>query len=310
MNHQHPVEVSSQYSPDVFATHWPNIGPFVTACVLDAAPLTTYSERDLFAAATPLTLWAWQTAGMPLDRHAIFSVATIDRFIAVGLVNYSSNASRNTLRSRLLRISETLLTGTAVARSLRPLGGSDPTSPYKPTEIIALKSWALAQRSIERRRSAEILLALGLGAGLSGREIIETRITDIDVDDHGVVVSVRGLRPRRVPVLRDWERALAEAASTEVGAAWAFRKGQEGGNPNLITDFVSRSRGKIQLQARRMRTTWIVTHLEAGTPPLPLLTAAGVGSLQALDRFTRFLNPASSDTSRALLRDPGKLHED
>ena len=296
------VGATYAYTPELAAKYWPAIGPFIEAAVGDAAPWSTYSERALFAAATPLTLWAWQTAGLPLDRSTIFSLATIDRFVGVGLVTYSTAASRNTLRSRLLRMSELLVTQTSNPRSLRPLGASASTAPYSKAEVSALKSWARSQRTGDRLRSAECLLALGLGAGLSGKEIIATRIDDIEVDDMGVVVRVRGARPRAVPVIRQWERALVEQAGASNAEGWAFRKGQAGDNPNLISDFVSRSRGKIDLQARRMRTTWIVGHLDAHTPPFMLLRAAGMQSLEALNRFAHHLTPQPFEREREALR--------
>ena len=290
------------YLPRMDAVYWNHIGDFVRSAVVDAAPGTVYSERELYAAATPLTLWAWQTAAMPLTRDVIFAVRTIERFIAVGLTQYGSKASRNTLRSRLLRISEALLDA-AAPPVLRPLGGSDPSAPYSAREVVTLKSWASAQTTAERRSNAEALLALGLGAGLAGREIVNLTIGDIRADDDGVLITVRGVRARVVPVLREWERALVERVGACQDETWAFREQHAGGNRNLITDFVSRSEGKIQLQARRMHATWIVQHLEAGTPLVPLMRAAGLQSPEALDRFFKFVRAPDLRFCRNALRD-------
>jgi integrase len=277
----------SPYRPTIPAEYWQQIGPFVEAAVTDSAGATSYSERELFAAVTPFVLWAWQAAGLPLERRQVFQLSVIDRFTSTEAPTYRTDASRNTIRSRLLRMAEVLHPDQA-PRDLRPLGASDPTRPYSPEEIAALRSWARSQRTEQRRRDAEALLALGLGAGLSGREILHVRITDIRGASRGVDVVVGGERPRRVPVLREWERALLERADGPAKEAWAFRAGHTTDNANLITDFVSRSRGRIQLQARRMRTTWIVHHLNVGTPAVALIRAAGVNSLAALDRFLPF----------------------
>ncbi|TFD04855.1 hypothetical protein E3T25_04910 [Cryobacterium sandaracinum] len=295
-------EGEQAYLPQIDAGYWHHIGDFVRAAVVDAAPGTVYSERELYAAATPLTLWAWQTAAMPLERNVIFAVRTIERFIAVGLTQYGSKASRNTLRSRLLRISAALL-DPAAPPVLRPLGGSDPSAPYTAREVVTLKSWAIAQSTAERRSNAEALLALGLGAGLAGREIVNLTIGDIRADDDGVLITVRGERARVVPVLREWERALVERVGACQDEAWAFREQHAGGNRNLITDFVSRAEGKIQLQARRMHATWIVQHLEAGTPLVPLMRAAGLHSPEALDRFFKFVREPEVRYCRNVLRD-------
>ncbi|MGY4858269.1 hypothetical protein [Cryobacterium sp. AP23] len=293
----------SAYLPQIDAGYWTQIGNFVRAAVVDAAPDTAYTERELYAAATPLTLWAWQTAAMPLERDVIFAFSTIERFIGVGLTHYGSKASRNTLRSRLLRISEALLDAPLAPPVLRPLGGSDPSSPYTARDVVTLKSWAIAQTTHERRSNAEALLALGLGAGLAGREIVNLRIGDINADDHGVFIRVRGERSRVVPVLREWERALAARVDPGQTETWAFRQQHASANRNLITDFVSRAEGKIRLQARRMHATWIVQHLEAGTPLIPLMRAAGLQSPEALDRFFKFVREPDSEYYRNALRD-------
>lgn len=291
------------YLPRMTAAYWAHIGSFVRAAVIDAAPRTAYSERELYAAATPLTLWAWQTAAMPLERDVIFTVRTIERFTAVGLAHYGSKAGRNTLRSRLLRISEALLGAPVAPPSLRPLGGSDPSAPYTAREVVTLKSWAIAQTTAERRSNAEALLALGLGAGLAGREIVNLTVGDIQADDDGVLILIRGDRARSVPVLREWERALTERVNSRQAETWAFREQHAAANRNLITDFVSHSEGKIRLQARRMHATWIVQHLEAGTPLVPLLHAAGLHSPEALDRFLKFVREPEPQYCRNVLRD-------
>jgi hypothetical protein len=296
-----------QYRPRIAAAYWHAIGAFVTAAVTEAAPKTAYTERELYAAATPLCLWAWQTAGMNLDRDVVFSLGSIDRFVAIGMPNYRSSAGKNTIRSRLLRMGEALRTNPATAtRALRPLGNSDPTAPYLASEVIELRSWAAAQSNPDRRRNANALLALGLGAGLSGREIITVHSDDVRVGRRETEVRIRGARARSVVVLASWEAHLAFAANA-TGATNLFRGGRSTDNPNLITDFISRSRGRVQLQARRMRTTWLVHHLNAGTPAVILVAAAGMKSLAALDRFMPYADtPSPESAARALRGDHGQ----
>ena len=286
------------YKPTMPASDWQLIGPFVIACVDASSTSTRYGKPELYAAAAPLTRWAVRHAGLPLDPTAIFDRDVIDRFVSTS-DQYRTKASKNTIRSRLLRISEALLTPEAIVEALRPLGSSDPSAPYSAAEQVALRSWATVQPTAEKRRSAGALLALGIGAGLSGKEIIECKATDLISDASGVVVLVRGDRPRRVPVTRAWEDGLRTQNSPD---SPLFREGQSGENPNLISDFVSRSRGKIALQARRMRATWIVAHLDAGTPTVDLLLAAGVKTLEAFDRFVPFADERDWDLVRVRMR--------
>lgn len=290
-------DAQARYRPKMDASYWRHIGPFVVDCVDLAAPDTRYSDKELFAAAAPLTLWAWQSAGLELERHQVFSRSTIERFIDSGLTGYSTSASRNTVRSRLIRMSEILHSSQTITRALRPLGNSDPMTPYSPADLVQLRSWAGAQQTESRRRNAHALLALGLGAGLTAKELLGVSTDDITADDYGVHVAVGGARPRQVTVLRQWEAALR--ADREVG--WLFRQQREGMNRNLITDFISHGEQRVELQTRRMRSTWIVHHFTIGTPPLVLLAASGVQSLESLDRFVHFAaRPDPADTSRHL----------
>ncbi|WP_150307210.1 site-specific integrase [Planctomonas psychrotolerans] len=291
------TDTQYDYTPMIPAEHWTMISGFVRHTVREAAPLTAYSEKQLYPAAARLALWAWQTASLPLEADVVFSAPVIDRFSAEGLLQYT-NAGRNTMRARLRRMADVLLGPDKDPDRHRPMGKSDPSAPYTQRDVSALRSWAASQGSEERRSSAGALLALGLGAGLAGKEIVGLRVADIEQDELGILVQVRGASARAVPVLRDWEQPLADRLSGAHNDTWAFRNGQEGGNPNLITDFVSRSYGRVNLQARRMRATWLVHHIAAGTPLVPLLRAAGLQSPEALGRFMRFV-PAETDCETA-----------
>jgi integrase len=281
--------------------YWEAIEPFVTKAVTTAAPSVSYTEKQLYAVTARLALWAWQTASLPLEVDEIFSPNVIDRFTATGMPQYTK-AGRNTMRARLRRMADVLLGSNREPDRPRAMGNSDASAPYDEKEVAALLSWAAGQPSGERHGSAMTLLSLGLGAGLSSREIAELRIGDIEVDDKGVVVVVRGERGRRVPVLRDWEEALIVRVRGRSAADWVFREGQEGGNRNLVTDFVSRTHGGFGPQARRMHATWIVKHLEIGTPLVPLLRAAGLREPEALGRFLPFVREVDESDDRDLLR--------
>ena len=295
-----------RYRPVMRDEYWTHIRVFVETAVRTAAPNTTYSEKQLYPPTARLALWAWQTASLPLKADVIFSPPVIDRFTSQGMPQYTK-AGRNTMRSRLRRMADVLLGDEREPDRERPMGNSDAVRPYSQAEIAALYSWANGQPDGERYSSAMTLLALGLGAGLTGSEIARLKIGDIHVDDEGVVVQVGGTRPREVPVLREWEGMLVERVAGREAGSWAFREGQEGGNRNLVTDFAARSRGEVDLQARRMRTTWIVRQLDQRAPLLPLLEASGLQSPEALERFLPFTHRATRDDERAALRRSAKL---
>ena len=290
------------YTPLIPHEYWTQICEFVQSTVRAAAPLTTYSEKQLYPITARLALWAWQTASLPLEVGVVFSPPVIDRFTSQGLPQYTK-AGRNTMRSRLRRMADVLLGDEREPDRERPMGNSDAVRPYSQAEIAALYSWANGQPDGERYSSAMTLLALGLGAGLTGSEIARLKIGDIQVDNEGVVVHVGGTRPREVPVLREWERMLVERVTGRDPGSWAFREGQEGGNRNLVTDFAARSRGEVGLQARRMRATWIVGHLSSATPLPVLLQAAGLQSPAGLVGFMNFVKESTFAEQRRFLRD-------
>ena len=289
------------YTPKMPAEHWNAIEDFVRRVVQRTAPLTAYSEKQLYPAASRLALFAWATAGLPLEDDVVFDPGVIERFTRAELATYS-HAGRNTIRARLRRMSEALLGDEARGR-FRALGKAESSRPYTDADVASLLSWAAAQQETERQTSASALLALGLGAGLTGQEIIRLRVEDISEDADGVVVSVTGDGARDVPVLHQWETFLLERKRFVGPIGWAFRSGQRGGNVNLVTDFASRRPAPaVPLQARRMRATWLSDHLTAGTPLGALLPAAGLESAEALDRVLQATFPLDPDLARVALR--------
>jgi integrase len=262
---------------------------FARQAATDAAPHVAYSERDLEKAVALLAMWAWQSAGLPLEREVILARATIGRFTSVGLKQYTE-AGRGNIRSQLLRTGEALLSARQTPKRLPPLGPSTPTSPYSSSEVAALRSWAARQSTAARRANADVLLSLGLGAGLSASEIGFLRVSDIQADETGVIITVGGSRPRSVPVTKSWEKALIERTLNIDPERWAFRERHTINYPNLISNFVARSGESAVLpQSQRMRATWLVGHLAGGTPVVPLMQASGVESLEALTRYLQFV---------------------
>jgi integrase len=269
--------------------------------VRSAAPETPYSEKELYPAVSRLALFAWASAGVPLEDDIVFNPKFINRFVQHHLEQYS-RAGKNTMRARLRRTSEALL-GDEAAGAFRALGKAEASRPYHLSEVASLLSWSSSQRNEDRATSAGTLLALGLGAGLTGREIIDLELGDITADRRGVEVHVSGDDARDVPVLARWEPFLVRRLTSGVVSRWAFRGGQRGGNVNLVTDFVSRNpRPSVELQARRMRATWIVEHLTRGTPLDLLLEVAGLQSAEALDRLLPYVTRTDDDPRREALR--------
>ncbi|MCU1471007.1 MAG: hypothetical protein JWQ39_2156 [Glaciihabitans sp.] len=287
MSEQGEAQPARDYVPILALAHWSRIGLFVRESVSDAAQLTGRNERDLYAALTPLVLWTWQTRGLPLERSRIFRRSVVDQFVHLGMDSYA-RGSRATHRAALWRMVE-VLNPDEETRARRPIGRSEPTTPYNEPEVAALASWAQGQRTEARRLSAIALLALGLGAGLAIREILAVRTDDIVSGAAGTLIRVRSDRERTVPLLRSWERMLDLAKHESTVNDWMFRPGRRNSSDGQVTDFLTRSRTTLDIRPARMRSTWLVGHLDNGTSPQELLRISGLKNLAALDKLTKFV---------------------
>lgn len=280
---------SNGFAPIKAARYWETLEPVVAAAVTATARRTGREPRALYPVATSFVLWAWQSKGLELDVARMFRRRVVDEFVHRGMDSFT-RGSRATYRSVLLAIVDAV---TPPTEQPFPIPRSDPTPPYGAAEIAALRSWARAQGSAVRRRDASALLAMGFGAGLATRELLSVRAEDVDVrggDDMHILVWSR--RPRLVPVLPAWQPGLREALSERDQNQWVFRVGRTGVRPAQVTDFLHRGHTtELDVRPARMRTTWLLTHLQAGTPPGDLLRIAGLEHLAALDRIRGFLPP-------------------
>ena len=273
------------YRPKLPADDWAAIEVYVRSVIDRAEPQVTYSSRELYPAVTQLVHFT-HTSHAPMEDDVVFDPIHIGRFVNHHLATYN-RASRNTMRARLRRVSEALLGDDAIGK-FKALGKAEASRPYVAAELAVLDAWGWQQRTMERRTSAGALLALGLGAGLTGAEIIAARGSD--VSDGATSIVVHGTEARTVPILPEWTPRIQDRSDFIGSDGWMFRAEQRGGNGNLITDFVSRKGPAVQLHARRMRATWLAHHLQTGTPLKRLLRIAGLHSAEALDRVLPFVS--------------------
>ena len=299
------------YIATIPPAEWEIIEAFVRASVNDADALTVRSARQLLVAAARHVHYCW-TVGYPLDRLVIWRREVIAEFAQRGCPDMTV-ASRNTYRSTLFSMSDVLLA--APHRHPRPpsIGRGASSRPYTAKEVSLLIAWANFQRTENRRVNAMVLLCLGIGAGLSAAEIGWLRACDVRVDDEGVLLTISGPRARTVPMLEAWEQPIAQIAQA------SMRKSQRifvpnrhsGANKSLISNFVVNTTDRpVSVTAQRLRATWLVTHLTAGTPVVLLARAAGLESLDGLSRFVEYVPNIDVVASRSRLRSvaPGRQY--
>lgn len=290
------------FEPTMSARDWATVEAFSRSVVADAAPKTTAAAVDLLTAVSRLALWCHKTAGYPLERPVVFDRDVISEYVTHGCPELRTKGSRGTRRSLLLRVAEAVLPPQERVARLEALCVANPRAPYTPAEQISLRSWAAGQVTAQRRQDCHVLLALGLGAGLSAGEMMTLRVGDIETDDDGVLVHVHGKRDRVVPVLGQWEHALITLRTTCLPDELALGASRSTMNANWVSNFVYKTSGSFKPTSQQMRNTWIVHHLTARTPFYALVVAAGLETTEMLDRLLRFVPRPTQDEVRTALR--------
>lgn len=258
---------------------------FTDDIVADVSRQVPYREETLRAAVSQHVQWGDLAFGLPFEREFLFRRDVIG--VAVQQLPMRSDASLGRRRAVLLRVAEAL---GVTERALPPLYGSEPSAPYSEAEVAEMRIWAAVQRD-ERRIDARVLLALGIGCGLTASEICE--VSGDDVREAGSRIAVPGRRERLVDVDGPWRDALAHVELIRRNTR-LFRPGVQN-YANKISDFTRATIGEQpRPRPQRMRATWLVARMAEGVPVQELLYAAGVKSLDALARFERYLPPPAA----------------
>lgn len=284
------------YKPKSPAAEWTRVRPFVLDAVAAAYTPTTSDIRRLIKVVGPFVLWCTTGRGLPLDSSIVFAPRTIEAYCET-----LSDGALGSYRPVLVRISRALVPEAhtfSVSKKARRLV----KPPYTPAEIVEFRAWARGQRTVANRRKATLMLALSAGTGLWPAEIALVQPEDIVIDSAGVLVTVRGDKPRRAPVFHEWEADLrASISEAKPGTPlWYVSKPVEP-NKNVLTQFTSKSMGKAPTNAR-LRATWLTRHLALGTPMKALLSAAGLTQFSSLHHYLAHVDEPDSASYRTSLR--------
>jgi len=210
-----------------------------------------------------------------------------------------SGAPRRTLRTNLRFIGRRVVPHLYPADL--PLPRERAKAPYSPAEIDGFLALADAQPTAERRMRAAGLVCLGAGAGLIRSDLRDARGSDVTARSGGVVVTVRGARPRTVPVLARYHARLLAAARSAGGGL--ICGGADPGRRNLTNPLVTSLDGEgglPRLDTSRLRATWLAGCAEL----LGLATfmhAAGISCSQRLGDLIAGLEPAGEAEAVRLL---------
>jgi len=274
----------------------PQGAAFARQVVARAAPAGRERAKNLLWAAGKLADYG---IGLGLEPApgVLLHPSTAERFTrcAPGL----SAVARRTLRTNLRFIGRRVVPQSYPQDA--PLPRERAKEPYGPAEIAGFLALADAQPTMERRMRAAGLVCLGAGAGLIRGDLRDARGSDVACRSGGVVVTVRGARPRTVPVLARYHAPLLAAA--QFAGTALICGGASPGRRNLASPLITAldgGGGLPRLDTSRLRATWL-----AGCAELlglaTFMAAAGISCSQRLGDLVAGLEPAEEAAAVQLL---------
>ena len=292
MNHARVARYIAGWSPSSVSAQ---AAEFARAAVAAAGPGGQERAKNLLWAAGKLADYG---IGLGLDPvpPVLLHPSVIERFAAYapGL----PGVTRRTLRTNLRFLARRVVPALAPADA--PLPRERAKAPYTPAQISGYLALADAQPTAARRMRTAALVCLGAGAGLIRADLRHVRGTDICRRSGGVVVTVRGTRPRVVPVLAGYQPRLLEAAAFSGGQLMAG--GADPARRNLTTALVTAlaaGTGLPRLDTSRLRATWLAEVADL-LGLATFLHAAGITCSQRLGDITATL-PQGTEAEAVVL---------
>ncbi len=274
----------------------PQAAAFARAVVAAAGPPGRERAKNLLWAAGRLADYGMGLGLEPVPQ-VLLHPSVIERFAAhaPGLSGVTRRTLRTSLRFLARRVVPQLVPADA------PLPRERAKAPYSPAEIGGYLALADAQPTVARRMRAAGLVCLGAGAGLIRADLRAVRGTDIHCRSGGVIVTVRGARPRAVPVLARYHQPLL--ASAEFAGQCLVTGGTDPQRHN-VTNPLARSlaggTGLPKLDTSRLRATWLAEAAEL-LGLATFMAAAGITCSQRLGDIIATLDPGGEAAAVALL---------
>jgi integrase len=279
----------------------PRAAAFARDVIARVAPQGRERAKNLLWAAGKLADYAI-ALGLEPAPEVLLHPSVAERFTrcAPGL----SPVARRTLRTNLRFIGRRVVPQLYPADL--PLPRERAKAPYSPAQIDGYLALADAQPAAERRMRAAGLVCLGAGAGLIRGDLRDVRGADVACRSGGVVVTVRGARPRAVPVLARYHARLLAAAAF-AGTALVCG-GTDPGRRNITNPLIRAldgGTGLPRLDTSRLRATWLAEAADL-LGLATFMAAAGISCSQRLGDLVAGLEPGSEDEAVRLLGAAGR----
>jgi integrase len=293
---------AEQTAVDGYISRWrpssvsPRAAGFAREVVAAAAPGGRERAKNLLWAAGKLADYGLGL-GLEAAPEVLLHPSVSERFTrcAPGL----SPVARRTLRTNLRFIGRRVVPHLYPADL--PLPRERAKQPYSAAEIGGFLALADAQPTMGRRMRAAGLVCLGAGAGLIRGDLRDARGSDVACRSGGVVVTVRGARPRAVPVLARYHARLL--VSARFAGTGLICGGADPGRRNITTPLITAldgGSGLPRLDTSRLRATWLAEAAEL-LGLATFMAAAGISCSQRLGDLVAGLDPAGEAQAVRLL---------
>jgi integrase len=293
---------AEQTAVDGYISRWrpssvsPRAAGFAREVVAAAAPGGRERAKNLLRAAGKLADYGLGL-GLEAAPEVLLHPSVSERFTrcAPGL----SPVARRTLRTNLRFIGRRVVPHLYPADL--PLPRERAKQPYSAAEIGGFLALADAQPTMGRRMRAAGLVCLGAGAGLIRGDLRDARGSDVAGRSGGVVVTVRGARPRAVPVLARYHARLL--ASARFAGTGLICGGADPGRRNITTPLITAldgGSGLPRLDTSRLRATWLAEAAEL-LGLATFMAAAGISCSQRPGDLVAGLDPAGEAQAVRLL---------
>jgi hypothetical protein len=235
--------------------------------------------------------------GLEPVPEVLLHPSVIERFTAHG--PGLSGPARRTLRTNLRFLARKVVPQLRPADA--PLPREHAKAPYTPAEVDGYLALAGTQPTMARRMRAAGLVCLGAGAGLIRSDLRHVCGTDVTCRSGGVLVQVRGARPRVVPVLARYHGPLlASARFAGHDLVTGGTDPQRGNITNPLVSALAGGTGLSRLDTSRLRATWLRDCAET-LGLATFMAAAGISCSQRLGDIIAGLPPGGEEQAVALL---------
>ena len=301
------IERLRNYVAPIPSAHAAKIRDFVADAVVLTLPQTAYTVEALVGPVTSFVYWSVFVVGCDLDAVIIFDRELIERYVRDELLATHSDGTRRNHRAWITRVAEAV-NPDKNPRAPMPMNARSMEAPYTDAELVGVDRWSAGQRTAYLRENGAVLVALGIGAGLTSVEIAQLTRDAVTVHGDGMVeinVHVKGEFKRRVIVTSSWEALLADHVAGIKNDAFVFLPKRSRTENDVISNFVartSRPRGTPPINVRKMRNTWLVDQMINRTDVFTLMAAAGLQSLESISKLAKYVPRLSMSDRDAQLR--------